>query len=49
MWSEVSVVGMWRVHKRSEVEWREVHDEMWVHQFITLSVSLLLLFSVKYT
>jgi hypothetical protein len=30
-----------------EVEWSEVHGEMWVHQFMTLSISLLLLFSVN--
>jgi hypothetical protein len=29
-----------------EVEWREGHGEMWVHQFMTLRISLLLLFSV---
>jgi hypothetical protein len=31
---------------KSEVEWREGHGEMWVHQFMTLYISLLLLFSV---
>jgi hypothetical protein len=32
--------------KRSEVEWREGHGEMWMYQFITFRISLLLLFSV---
>jgi hypothetical protein len=35
-----------RVCKCSELEWRESHGEMWVHQFMTLRISLLLFFSV---
>jgi hypothetical protein len=41
-----SEVRMWRGLKCSEVEWREGYGEMWVHQFMTLRISLLLLFSV---
>jgi hypothetical protein len=37
---------VWRVRKCSEVEWRGGHGEMWVHQFMTLHIPLLLLFSV---
>jgi hypothetical protein len=40
------VARMWRARKCGEAEWREVYGEMWVYQFMTLSVSLLLLFSV---
>jgi hypothetical protein len=40
------VVRMWSVRKCGEVEWREGHGEMWVHQFMTLHISLLLVFSV---
>jgi hypothetical protein len=39
---------MWMVRKCSEEEWREGRGEMWVHQFMTLRISLLLLFSVLY-
>jgi hypothetical protein len=42
-WSEVKwsdgrliVVGMWRLHKCSEAEWREGHGETRVHQFMQL-------------
>jgi hypothetical protein len=35
-----------RVCKCTEVEQREDHGEMGVHQFMTLRISLLLLFSV---
>jgi hypothetical protein len=38
--------SMWRVRKYSEVECKEGHDEMWMHQFMKLHISLLLLFSV---
>jgi hypothetical protein len=34
------------VSKCSEEECREGHGDMWVHQFMTLRVSLLLLFSI---
>jgi hypothetical protein len=40
------VVRMWRVRKCIEVEWREGYGEMWMLQFMTLCISLLLLFSV---
>jgi hypothetical protein len=33
---------MWRVRKYGEVEWREGRGEIWVHQFMTLRISLLL-------
>jgi hypothetical protein len=42
------VVRMWRVRKCSDVEWSEGHGKMWVHQFMTLRISLLLPFSVEY-
>jgi hypothetical protein len=46
-WSMVCAEVKWsEVSKRSEAEWREGHDEMWMHQFMTLRISLLLLFSV---
>jgi hypothetical protein len=32
--------------KCSVVEWREGHGEMWVHQFMTIHILLLLVFSV---
>jgi hypothetical protein len=47
-WREVkwSVAKMWTVRKCGEVEWWDGRGEVWVHQFMTLSISLLLLFSV---
>jgi hypothetical protein len=50
-WSEVkwSVARMWRVRKCGEAEGRDGHGEVWVHQFMTLSITLLLLYSVYYT
>jgi hypothetical protein len=36
------------VRKCSEVECREGHGEMWVHQFMTLSIPLLLVCSVPF-
>jgi hypothetical protein len=51
-WSEVKGSEVWWRYegyvKCSEVEWREGHGEMWVHQFMTLRIPLLLLFSVQY-
>jgi hypothetical protein len=48
-WSEVKwiLVRMWGVRKCREVEWWEGHGEMWMHQFMTLRISLLSLFSVQ--
>jgi hypothetical protein len=57
-WSEVNwieiklyeeswiVVNMWRLWSGSEVEWMEGHGEVQVQQFLTMRISLLLLFSV---
>jgi hypothetical protein len=43
-WSEVPRKLWWGY----EVERREGHGEMWVHQFMTLRIILMLLFSVEY-
>jgi hypothetical protein len=45
-WSEVICGEDMKGRKWGEVELRDGHGELWVHQFMTLSISLLLLFSV---
>jgi hypothetical protein len=41
-------ITQWRGRKCGEVVRREGHGEMWVRQFMTLHISLLLVFDVEY-